>query len=153
MTLPSTGPISLANVNVELGLSSTTNISLNQTNVRTLAGVPSGTISLSNLYGKTFAPTISISPDPLQTTISGGGSVTSGAATATASGGAGGYTYAWTYVSGDSFTINSPTSASTTFTTTLVSGGYKLGNYRCTVTSGGATASADIQVIFDSLGF
>ena len=153
MTLPSSGAISLSNVNVELGRGSTATISLGESAVRTLAGVPSGAISLSNLYGKTFAPTISISPDPLQTTISGGGSVTSGAATATASGGAGGYTYAWTYVSGDSFTINSPTSASTTFTTTLVSGGYKLGDYRCTVTSAGATASADIQVIFESLGF
>lgn len=153
MTLPSTGPISLANVNVELGLSSTTNISLNQTNVRTLAGISSGTISLNSLRGKSFAPSISISPSDLYTSISGGGSVTSAAATATASGGAGGYTYAWTYVSGDSFTINSSTSASTTFTTTLVSGGYKLGNYRCTVTSGGATASADIQVVFESFGF
>lgn len=59
MALPSTGPISLANVNVELGLSSTTTISLNQTDVRTLAGVASGTISMSDLRGKsnvTFNP-------------------------------------------------------------------------------------------------
>jgi hypothetical protein len=59
MALPSTGPISLANVNVELGLSSTTAISLNQTNVRTLAGVASGTISMADLRGKsnvTFSP-------------------------------------------------------------------------------------------------
>jgi hypothetical protein len=151
MALP-TGTISISQVNTELGRGATVSISLNETAVRSLAGVASGTISMNNLRGKTFAPTISISPDPLQTTIGGGGSVTSGAATATASGGAGGYTYAWAYVSGDSFTINSSTSASTTFTTTLVSGGYKLGNYRCTVTSGGATAFADIQVIFESLG-
>jgi hypothetical protein len=59
MTLQSSGAISLANVNVELGRSSTTNISLNESAVRTLAGVASGTISLSNLYGKsaiTFTP-------------------------------------------------------------------------------------------------
>jgi hypothetical protein len=150
MTLPSTGPISLANVNVELGLSSTTNISLNQTNVRTLAGVPSGTISLSNLYGKSNALAITISPSSLYTTRSGAGSVTSAAATGSGTGGAGGYTYAWTYVSGSSYTINSSTSASTTFTTNLVAEQYKSGVYRCTVTSGGVTASADIQVDFES---
>lgn len=52
MTLPVSGPISLNAVNVELGLSGTTLISLNQASVRTLAGVPSGAISLNNLYGK-----------------------------------------------------------------------------------------------------
>lgn len=62
MALPSTGPISLANVNVELGLSSTTAISLNQTNVRTLAGVASGTISMADLRGKS-AVTVTFSPD------------------------------------------------------------------------------------------
>lgn len=60
MTLP-TGQISMSQVNTELGLASTTTISLNQTNVRTLAGVPSGQISMSNLQGKSnqFAFTIS----------------------------------------------------------------------------------------------
>jgi hypothetical protein len=52
MTLPVSGPISLNNVNVELGLSGTALISLNQASVRTLAGVPSGAISMNNLYGK-----------------------------------------------------------------------------------------------------
>lgn len=150
MTLPSTGPISLANVNVELGLSSTTNISLNQTNVRTLAGISSGTISLNSLRGKSNAPTITISPSSLYTSRSGGGSATSATATGSGSGGAGGYTYAWTYVSGSSYTINSPSSAATTFTTTLIAGAYKTGVYRCTVTSGGVTATADIQVDFES---
>ncbi len=54
MTLPVSGPISLNAVNVELQLSGTTTISLNQSNVRTLAGVPSGAISMSNLYGKAY---------------------------------------------------------------------------------------------------
>ncbi len=57
MTLPSSGSISLANVNIELGRSSTTNISLGESSVRTLASVASGTISLSNLRGKSYAPT------------------------------------------------------------------------------------------------
>jgi hypothetical protein len=51
MTLP-VGQISLGQVNTELGLSATTLISLNQASVRTLAGVPSGQIAMSNLQGK-----------------------------------------------------------------------------------------------------
>lgn len=60
MTLQSSGAISLANVNTELGRSSTANISLGETAVRNLAGVASGQISLSNLYGKS---NVSFSPD------------------------------------------------------------------------------------------
>jgi len=48
----------MSQVNVELNLASTTTISLNQTNVRTLAGVPTGTISMNNLRGK--ANTLSV---------------------------------------------------------------------------------------------
>jgi hypothetical protein len=151
MTLPSSGAISLANVSVELGRSSTATTSLGETAVRTLAGVASGAISLSNLYGKSNALAITISPSSLYTTRSGAGSVTSAAATGSGTGGAGGYTYAWTYVSGSSYTINSSTSASTTFTTNLVAEQYKSGVYRCTVTSGGTTASADITVDFEAL--
>ena len=45
----------MAQVNAELGLLATTNISLNQANVRALAGVPAGTISMNDLRGKTNA--------------------------------------------------------------------------------------------------
>lgn len=61
MTLPASGAISLNQVNVELGLAGTTSINMNQASVRTLFGVPSGAISMSNGYGKSnqFAFTIS----------------------------------------------------------------------------------------------
>jgi hypothetical protein len=62
MTMVSTGPISLGgtgtsgglnqSVNVELGRSGTATINMNESAVRTLAGVPSGAISMNNFYGK-----------------------------------------------------------------------------------------------------
>lgn len=53
MPLPlSPNTISLGQVNTELGLSATATISLNDTAVRNLAGVPSGMISMSNLHGQ-----------------------------------------------------------------------------------------------------
>lgn len=61
MTLQSSGAISLANVNTELGRSSTASISLGETAVRNLAGVASGAIALSNLYGKSNSPSNTIS--------------------------------------------------------------------------------------------
>lgn len=71
MTMVSSGPISLGgnatsgglnqSINIELGRAATDSINLNESAVRTLAGVPSGAISLSNFYGKSneFAFTIS----------------------------------------------------------------------------------------------
>ena len=73
MTMVSTGPISLGgsatsgglnqSVNIELGRSATASINMNESAVRTLAGVSSGAISMSNFYGKSnqFAFTISTS--------------------------------------------------------------------------------------------
>lgn len=54
MTLPSSGAITLNDVNIELGRSSGASINLNDTDVRALSGVPSGQISMSNLHGKSW---------------------------------------------------------------------------------------------------
>lgn len=55
MSLPTTGPISLGQVNTELKRPATQTISLNDGQVRQLAGRPSGTISMSDLHGKSAA--------------------------------------------------------------------------------------------------
>lgn len=52
MTLPASGQISFSQVSTELGASSTATRSLGDSTVRTLAGVASGAISMSNLHGK-----------------------------------------------------------------------------------------------------
>ena len=63
MTLNASGPLSLGgstvgqSINLELGQSATATASINATNFRTLAGVASGQISISNFYGKSNAPT------------------------------------------------------------------------------------------------
>lgn len=63
MTLQSSGAISLANVNTELGRSSTATISLGETAVRNLAGVSTGAIALSNLYGKSALTAATYTPN------------------------------------------------------------------------------------------
>jgi len=52
MALPASGAISLSQVSVELGAGSTSTRSLNDATTRTLFGVASGAIAMSNGYGK-----------------------------------------------------------------------------------------------------
>lgn len=54
MTTP-TGAIKMSDVRLEIYGSGTGQIDMNDANVRTLAGVPSGAISMSQLKGKTWA--------------------------------------------------------------------------------------------------
>ena len=65
MTLASSGPISLggtgtnASINLELSQSATAQISMNDANVRALAVVPSGAITMpTNFYGKSAGATV-----------------------------------------------------------------------------------------------
>lgn len=59
MTLPATGPLSMSQVATELAVSQV-GLSLGASNVRALAGVPSGPVSFADLRGKSSAPTISL---------------------------------------------------------------------------------------------
>lgn len=82
MTLQTTGPISLSNVGTELGRAAGTTTSLGETTVRNLAGIASGAIKLSSLYGKSsvaFTPAGGLSsgtPVALSDWAAGGGNAT-----------------------------------------------------------------------------
>lgn len=83
MALNSSGPISLAgstagqSIAVELGQSASGQISLNDTNVRTLAGVSSGAITMpTNFYGKSNAPTFAYVTSTLQNTSPAASTIT-----------------------------------------------------------------------------
>jgi hypothetical protein len=65
-TLPASGVITLGDVNVALGLSRATQISLGQASVRTLFGVTTGAISLSNGFGKSSGYNLTISANTLK---------------------------------------------------------------------------------------
>lgn len=59
MSLP-TGTISMSQVNTELQKVATSTISLNDSNVRALAGKSAGTISMSDLQGKTYGQVVTL---------------------------------------------------------------------------------------------
>ena len=78
MTLNSSGPISLGgsttgqSINLELSQSATAQISLNDTNVRTLAGVASGAIIMpTNFYGKSAGAVVNFNNQYISSNQSG----------------------------------------------------------------------------------
>lgn len=58
MTLPASGAIDAAAINVELGRASTAAFDINGSAERSLAGIPSGAISFSSFYGKSLSSTL-----------------------------------------------------------------------------------------------
>lgn len=79
--------------------------------------------------------------------------ITSNPVLASVSGGKSPYTYQWVQLTGSAATINSPTSATTTFTDHSVDVGTAVKTYRCTVTDDlGQTAQATVTVTFINFG-
>jgi len=132
MTLPAAGPISIGQVAAELGIGLP--LSLGDSRARALAGVPSGPISLGNLYGKSaYTPmtlTVTNGSGGPANSETAGGTVT-GTATVAVVGGTGGYTYQWTVVSNvGGATVGALTGAAVSASYTFV----KLANGSATVT-------------------
>ncbi|WP_225241119.1 hypothetical protein [Janthinobacterium lividum] len=126
MTLPSSGTISMAQVNVEIGHGSNAVISLGESAVRTLAGVPSGPVSLSQLYGKSsYTPMSGTGVDGLTEGVAAGVQYTDSCYPyVTVSGGSGGYTFAWTFITANGSTLVNPTSSNPTVRHSIGKFGY-----------------------------
>jgi len=112
------------------------------------------TLGAAKNFGATNALaiyTVFVTPESLLRTSQRPGASTSNAATANVVGGVGPFTYAWTQVSGDTFTINDPTGSTTTFTALGSTGDEFTGVYRVTVTdtgAGDAEETGDVTVTF-----
>lgn len=102
MTLPTTGPLAMSQVASELGLS-IQGISLNVAQVRTLAGVASGAVSMANLRGKSaYTPMTVTGVDASQDLGNTGANGTAHISpSVTVANGSGGYTYQWAITSQD----------------------------------------------------
>lgn len=120
MTLPASGAISLTDVMTELRIVTPSRaypISLGDTDVRALAGVPSGAISLTNLYGKSAYIALSaVSSNDAQSFFSGSGAgVATCSPSVAVSGGTAPYTYLWSLTSNpNGCALGSATSAACT---------------------------------------
>jgi hypothetical protein len=132
MTTPS-GTITFGNVNTELGRSSTAQLSLNEGSAtvlgpRFLAAKFSGAITMNDLRNQTLMTRTGGSTTVTGSCFIPGGesdciATTSSASIGTIAGGNPGYTYSWELVSGTTFSVDSPTSSSTTFTQAVFDGG------------------------------
>lgn len=120
MTLPSSGNLTMAQVAAELGIGLP--LELGDSRVRTLAGVTSGPISMSSLYGKSAGGTSGPAPGPLTVqTTDGYGRASSETSSgtvacnvsATVSGGTGTIVHLWEFTSNPGqFTLSNANTAS-----------------------------------------
>lgn len=167
MALPTSGNLSLSQIRTEFGAPGTAPLSAfvrggaYVPNTAANAGVPTALpIKIRDLLGASSTPPLSASKsgdasgfyDCTGTAVTCPTSVVipTNSVTITAAGGTGsGPSYAWTKISGDTFTVTAPTSASTTFSATVnrsIGISSKSAVYRCTVTRGAETYTVDVNV-------
>jgi hypothetical protein len=145
MTLPTSGPISMAQIAAELGIAAA-GINLNMASVRTLGG---GATNLNAFHGKSnYGPIVVTCNSVSAFKATPGTGTASVVANPSATGGSGGYTYATTYVSGESFNTNNLASNTPYFSKSAMGADTSYnGRYRVTVTdSGGRTGYTEFFV-------
>lgn len=98
MTLPASFPLSMSQINTELGRATNATTSLTESAVRTLAQVPSGPVSYSNLLGKASLTVTGNSNDQTYSSAGTGGTANA-IPSVTVAGGQSPYTYAWSFTS------------------------------------------------------
>jgi hypothetical protein len=143
-----TGTISLNDVNIELGRSSGANINMNDSAVRTLAGVGgSGTvISMNDLRGKSsLAVNYPASASGVFSGFDYCGYADVQVDAPTISGGNGTYSYSWQRISGSQFSISSSTVQRPIWSVTLCNDGVTE-VWRVTVTSGSTSVTDDVSI-------
>lgn len=148
MALPNTGPLSASDVNVELSKASTALISLNDADVRALAGVPSGTISFQNLRGKSALSVSATDVSGTAAAFASSGPVASDNTSTTVTGGTAPFTFSWTYLSGSSVPqVSSSTAQNPNWFNNDTPEGSNSAVWRVTVTDANSnTATDDINV-------
>jgi hypothetical protein len=142
MALPATGAISLSQIQAEFGGAQPISISeyyrggVNVPAVSTTTTIPaSGTISFDQFHGEAdTAPSLLVSINPTSAYGVGTGTPNTNNVTAGVSGGTAPYTYSWTRLSGDIFTVSAATSATTRFSISVGINDIKTAVYKCTVT-------------------
>lgn len=156
MALPGSGTLSFSQVNSELGRAASQGIDLNDGAVRALAGAPSGAISFSQLRGKSSYTPMSIQPQNVydERQIQAGGSNYTGSwqAAVSVQGGAGGYSYAWSFNgASNGFTLSTNNSYTATVTHTVSRFGTTAAcDLNCVVTDGiGRQVSTVVNVYFN----
>lgn len=152
MTLPASFPLSMAQINTELGRASNATTSLTETSVRNLAGVASGAISFSNLLGKASLNASGNNDSRNYVSSTGGGNADSFPSVST-SGGVAPITYSWSFTSNpQGATLLNATSATATVRKafTLNSSGSYGAVLQCVVTDNAGTVRTVTNVMADA---
>lgn len=153
MTIHAAGsPLLMSEIATELGLALP--LSLLDSRVLALAAKGAAPNDFNTMYGKSNAPTVSVSPvSPTARRATNTTGAVGVSATATGAGGSGtGYGYNWTSTDANAggFALTGGTTATATWTKTVAPGSVSTGGYLCTVTDSlGKTGTVALTVELD----